>query len=169
MCSLSGGKIRGASTDRKSMSRNLASTLMLVLALSIVLASCDDDYSAAARGAVARYGVSGAAEQLRTAAFRGGGRDILVYRTFLVIFGSELPASSPYSARDDEAFLSCAATTGFRDAISEGRMYLAARRDRDAASVVACIDRAHGASGSWVSCGGQRLMPRCPISLPNHH
>jgi hypothetical protein len=147
--------------------------LFLAIALCLVLASCEDDYTSEARAAFAQHGAIGGDEFLLSRARGGAGRDLYIYDRFLLLYGHLLPPTRPFGSADAEAFLNCAASRGLNEAIEFGRGHLSALHTPAATSAIQCMNARLQARHdemanrqAWSDCGAENILPRCPISAP---
>lgn len=153
----------------RAIGRFIRAGRALPIVLCLALSGCDDEYAADVRRAMSESGqdLDRANTMLLARARTGTGRDIYVYRVFLMTHLPSEPGPEfddwPYKTqRDRWALLNCAAAAGFVRAQREAR-YAGASDD----SVQQCLDaRGLGTPGVWTSCGADRLLPQCSLSSP---
>lgn len=148
--------------------RTLGRRLVGLVAVTFLVAACEDEYEGAIHRYESEFGVHGAHDRLLAEAQTGDGRALFIYYRFLlkrlpVVPGAEFEAW-PY--RSDEGLLSilnCSAIAGFPDAVSRARGALVGKLEEK--EIDACF-REQSSQGRllWTSCGGADLLPKCPLA-----
>jgi hypothetical protein len=136
-----------------------------LLVLTLILSSCDDDYMALIRNAVAENGsVDRANSALLWRAARVGARDAYIYSRFLHYYvpqppGAEFESWRFKTERDQLALLNCSAEAGLAEAQRDARYAFSSNTQ----VLVRLDSRGFGGSAVWRSCGAVRLLPPCPL------